>query len=64
MAKDIKLFRGDTTQDIYGVDDNDLHDLAIYNAEVSRGIMHRVSYQQKMAKLQARYDAALEKRRG
>jgi hypothetical protein len=26
--------------------------------------MHRVSYQQKMAKLQARYDAALEKRRG
>lgn len=44
----------------YRPEDYEFWDLATYNAERHRGIMHTLEYQEKMAKEQARFDAKMK----
>lgn len=40
----------------YPLSDQETTDLAIFNSEVARGLVHRPSYAARMAELQGRYD--------
>ncbi len=46
-----------------GLPEADFHTLARYNSERAHGIMHTPEWQEKMAALQARFDAAERERR-
>lgn len=42
----------------YGLDPSEVTQLATYNGEVARGLVHTVSWQNRMKALQKRYDEA------
>lgn len=42
----------------YALTETELHDLATYNAEVSRGILHTARWKIRMAELQQRFNEA------
>lgn len=43
----------------HGLTELDVQQLAMYNAERSRGIMHTAEHREKMADIQARFDASI-----
>jgi hypothetical protein len=47
-----------------GLTQREVSELATYNAECSRGIVHREDWRERMAGLQARFDAAAARRAG
>lgn len=48
--------------EMYGLSESQLHELATYNSEKERGILHSQSWHDKMAQFQFAYDQAARKR--
>lgn len=55
------MFRGKHRDNIYGLSEIEFNQLAKYNSEVARGIMHTEEWKQKMAQLQKTYNDELDK---